>query len=261
MQFGAFTSYIDVAQVSLYAFWFFFAGLIFYLRREDKREGYPLVSDRSDRAPRIPVQGFPAVPEPKTYLLQSGRTVQAPPSVVEEREARVRPTNVWPGAPFEPTGDPMRDGVGPASYAMRLEEPDVIWTGEHKVVPLRVATDFWVEERDPDPRGMEVVGADGAVAGTVSEIWIDRAEPQIRYLEVSLPGGPNPRTVLLPIVFARIDGHRKEVKVEAILANQFSRVPQIAFADRITAREEDQISGYYGGGKLYAEPSRAEPLL
>ncbi len=261
MQFGAFTSYIDVAQVSLYAFWFFFAGLIFYLRREDKREGYPLVSDRTDRAPRIAVQGFPAVPEPKTYLLQSGRTVQVPPNVIEEREPRLQPTNVWPGAPFEPTGDPMRDGVGPASYAMRLEEPDVIWTGENKVVPLRVATDFWVEERDPDPRGMEVVGADGVVAGTVSEIWIDRAEPQIRYLEVSLSGGPGPRTVLLPIVFARIDGYRKQVQVEAILANQFSRVPQIAASDRITAREEDQVSGYYGGGKLYAEPSRVEPLL
>ena len=37
---------IDLALIALYAFWIFFAGLIFYLRREDKREGYPLVSDR-----------------------------------------------------------------------------------------------------------------------------------------------------------------------------------------------------------------------
>ena len=35
---GAITSEIDVAQVVLYAFWFFFAGLIIYLRKEDKRE-------------------------------------------------------------------------------------------------------------------------------------------------------------------------------------------------------------------------------
>ncbi|HEY5309302.1 MAG TPA: photosynthetic reaction center subunit H, partial [Casimicrobiaceae bacterium] len=47
MHAGAITSYIDVAQIALYAFWIFFAGLIFYLRREDKREGYPLESDRS----------------------------------------------------------------------------------------------------------------------------------------------------------------------------------------------------------------------
>ena len=44
---GAITQYIDVAQLTLYAFWIFFALLIVYLRREDKREGYPLESDRS----------------------------------------------------------------------------------------------------------------------------------------------------------------------------------------------------------------------
>ncbi len=42
---GAITGYIDVAQVVLYAFWIFFAGLVFYLRREDRREGYPLESE------------------------------------------------------------------------------------------------------------------------------------------------------------------------------------------------------------------------
>jgi hypothetical protein len=55
------TEYFDVAQIALYAFWIFFAGLIFYLRREDKREGYPLDSDRA----RVPVQGWPAMPEPR----------------------------------------------------------------------------------------------------------------------------------------------------------------------------------------------------
>ena len=49
---GAITQYIDVAQILLYAFWIFFAGLLIYLRREDKREGYPLESERSARAPR-----------------------------------------------------------------------------------------------------------------------------------------------------------------------------------------------------------------
>ena len=56
---GAITGYIDVAQLVLYAFWIFFAGLIFYLRREDKREGYPL---ESDRAGGVVVQGFPPFP-------------------------------------------------------------------------------------------------------------------------------------------------------------------------------------------------------
>src|ERR1700759_3785844 len=72
---GAFTSYIDVAQVTLYVFWFFFAGLVFYLRREDKREGYPL---KSDRSAQITVQGFPSIPRPKLFYLPRGGVVQAP---------------------------------------------------------------------------------------------------------------------------------------------------------------------------------------
>lgn len=56
------TSYVDFAQVLLYAFWIFFAGLIYYLRREDKREGYPLESRR-----RIKVQGWPGVPSQKFF--------------------------------------------------------------------------------------------------------------------------------------------------------------------------------------------------
>jgi photosynthetic reaction center H subunit len=54
--------YIDAAQITLYAFWIFFAGLIIYLRREDKREGYPLDS------PQGPREGWPTVPAKKTYL-------------------------------------------------------------------------------------------------------------------------------------------------------------------------------------------------
>ena len=60
---GAITGYVDVAQIVLYVFWAFFAGLIYYLLRENKREGYPLVSDRSKH---ITVQGWPPVPAPKT---------------------------------------------------------------------------------------------------------------------------------------------------------------------------------------------------
>ena len=55
MQAGAITGYIDVAQIALYAFWIFFAGLIFYLRKEDKREGYPLITERARASPgRLP---------------------------------------------------------------------------------------------------------------------------------------------------------------------------------------------------------------
>lgn len=57
------TDSIDVAQVVLYAFWIFFAGLVIYLRREDKREGYPLESDQG----KADIQGWPPVPPAKIY--------------------------------------------------------------------------------------------------------------------------------------------------------------------------------------------------
>ena len=39
---------------------------------------------------------------------------------------------------------------------------------------------------DPDPRGLPVKAADGAVAGSIVDIWVDRSEPQVRYYRLEL---------------------------------------------------------------------------
>ena len=52
METGAITQYIDVAQIVLYLFWIFFAGLIYYLVRESHREGYPMDSGR-ENGPKV----------------------------------------------------------------------------------------------------------------------------------------------------------------------------------------------------------------
>ncbi len=256
MNTGAFTGYLDVAQIALYAFWIFFAGLIYYLRREDKRDGYPLESDRSGG--RISVQGFPAIPSPKTYLLSDGTRLQWPRPQKDTRTILAQPTAPYLGAPWQPTGNPMLDAVGPASYALRADHPDRTVDGLPMIVPLRVAAGFSVAEKDPDPRGMEVFGADRELGGTVSDIWVDRAEPQIRYLEVTTPAA---RRVLLPITFAKISGSKRRVTVKSILGSQFATVPALANPDQVTLLEEDKITAYYAGGTLYATPARAEPFL
>jgi photosynthetic reaction center H subunit len=51
------------------------------------------------------------------------------------------------------------------------------------------------------------------------------------------------------------------VKVVSILSTQFANVPALSNPERITLREEDKVTAYYGGGILYAEPSRQEPLI
>jgi photosynthetic reaction center H subunit len=255
MPIGAITGYIDVAQIVLYLFWFFFFGLIYYLRREDKREGYPLESDRSGS---VTVQGFPPMPKPKVFTLRQGRTYSAPPGNVDRREVRAVPIGPWPGAPLEPTGDPMIDAVGPASYSERDDAPELTAEGDNRIAPLRVASNFHVAPQDPDPRGMEVIAADGLVAGVVQDLWVDRSEPSLRYYEVQLEGG---RRVLLPYAFARVDARRSRVCVAAIRARHFATVPALRNPDQVTSREEDRITAYYGGGHLYADPSRMGPLV
>jgi photosynthetic reaction center H subunit len=254
MEKGAIVGSIDVAQVVLYAFWIFFIGLIYYLRREDKREGYPLVSDRRGG---VQVIGFPRPPGPKFFRLASGHTAVAP-SPKPELPLKARPTMPWPGAPLEPTGNPMVDGVGPAAYALRADEPDLTVDGHDKIVPMRIATDFSIAIEDPDVRGMTVIAADRKPAGVVRDVWVDRSEVVIRYLEVEIAAG---QRVLLPWNFSLVDKRRRTIGVKSILASQFAAVPAIKSPDRITLLEEDKICAYYGGGHLYALPSRTEPWL
>jgi photosynthetic reaction center H subunit len=260
MQNVVFTNSIDVAQVTLYAFFIFFAGLIFYLRREDKREGYPLESDRSERTI---VQGFPTPPSHKIFRLRSGKTATVPNRTPDRREIHGEPVAPWPGAPLEPTGDPMLDGLGPAAFAERQDEPELTLEGKPSIAPMRIATDVSIDREDPDPRGMDVFGADGAVAGTVSDVWVDRAEGLIRYLEVDVPSAEGSRRVLLPMTMARVrvTGWRRYIKVKAILASQFAAVPATQSTDQVTKREEDRICAYYAGGTLYATPLRREAAL
>jgi photosynthetic reaction center H subunit len=255
---GAVTEYIDVAQIALYAFWVFFAGLIIYLRREDKREGYPLESDRSGS---VKVQGWPLMPEPKTFLLRDGTTRVTPRASEPVQDVRATPIGNWLGAPLEPDGDPMQAAVGPGSFAMRADIPDRTADNQVKIVPLRVATDFHIEGRDPDPRGMTVMGADGVAGGIVRDAWVDRSEAILRYFEVEVATSAGARHVLLPVNFTKVDGGLGRVHVRSILGAQFVAVPGLASPDQVTLLEEDRIMAYFGAGTLYAEPSRLGPLV
>jgi photosynthetic reaction center H subunit len=91
----------------------------------------------------------------------------------------------------------------------------------------------------------------------VSDIWVDRGEPQIRYLEVDVEG----RQVLLPINFVRVSRSGDRINVVSIRADQFASVPTLSNPDQITLQEEDKICAYYGGGHLYAFAQRSEPWI
>lgn len=256
MDTGAITGYVDVAQIVLYVFWIFFAGLVYYLHREDKREGYPLESKYASG--RYPIVGFPPLPAPKTYRLSDGSTVVTPRVGRAELRINGTPSSAAVGSPLIPAGDPMLGEIGPGSYALRSDHPELTIDGKPLIIPMRKAEGFTVAEEDPNPIGMEVYGADKELGGVVKEIWVDFGEPQIRYLEVEVSTG---RHVLLPIHYSKFDVERRRVNVRSILGSQFVNVPATASLEQVTMLEEEKITAYYSGGTLYATAARSEPLI
>lgn len=254
MGFGAITGYVDVAQLVLYVFWAFFAGLLIYLIREGKREGYPLETAHGT------IEGWPPAPRPKTYLLSDGSMVHAPNGKGLARNFLAEPAHRFNGAPLEPVGDPLAAGVGPGAWAERADHIERTFGGAPKLVPLRTLPDYEVAALDLDPRGLPVIGTDGETGGTVLDVWVDTSEATVRHLEVSVPLADGAvRSVLLPINFCRIT--RRGVRVGALYAAQFSGVPVTRDPQQVTMLEEEKIMAYWGAGLLYADDVRAEPLF
>jgi len=272
---GAITQYIDVPQLVLYLFWAFFFTLVLYLHRESKREGYPLVSDRSKN---IKHQGFPAMPSPKRYRLPYGRDISLPGDREEgDVGTKATPLGNFLGAPLVPDGDPLVDGVGPAAWAERRDVPDIDNNhGENRIRPLAALGEhFHIADFSIDPRGLDVRALDDVVVGQVTELWIDHMEAIARYYEIELEGGGS---VLIPMMYCTyqkkktppsggsladrlIDGREREIRVVAITSEQFANVPRLKDSSQVTMLEEDRIQAYYGGGHLYATRARTEALL
>ena len=250
MQPGAITQQIDVAQLAVIIFFLFFLGLVFYLRREDKREGYPLDEPRP-RLHRTPLVGFPERPPAKTLYLMEGGTTELPhyfaPPPVEGRY-----TDSFGGASIEPVGNPLLSGLGPATWVMRVDEPLRLADGELQVIPMRGRDEWHVREGEADPRGMAVFDARWQPVGTVVDFWVDRSAKFLRYLEVQLGDrAKSDRRVLLPIFYADIKLKAREIRVPALRSWQFAEIPALAKPDIITSREEDQVNAYYAGGLFH----------
>ncbi len=317
MPIGLFTGQFDLPLLLVIVFVLFFFALVYYLQQEMKREGYPLVSDRTERTGgRVKVVGYPPMPSPKVFIQPNGRPpVYAPRlDAVEEVDA-INAGNMR-GLPIEPRGDGMGAGLGPGSWVARNDAPDVDRLGNPMFRPLRHATDFFVAKGEPDPMGFAVLGLDKQVAGTVVDIWVDMTEHMARFLEIDLASHitdmrrttplapraerevvgavvteeivdtdiglvdvvevdlvtapierraedarPRPGSVLIPMEFAAVNAANRTVRSGAITARQFAGVPGRKRDLSITAREENELRAYYGGGYLYAIPSRREPLL
>ncbi len=246
----------DVTEMVFLAFVLFFIGLVIYLQRESRREGYPLEDEATGRVDTP--GGVLHTPGDKTFKMPFGRGSRTVPAPGRDPVdfAAVRAFRS-PGAPYVPTGNPLADGVGPAAWAERARVPDLDAEGRNRIVPIGLTEHIWVDPRDTDPRGLTVVAADGAVAGTVSDIWVDRAEHQIRYLEVDTGA----TKVLAPMGMSKVQGKKGRVVIDAINAADFAAAPVPATAGEISFYEEERVMAYFGGGYLYANSARQEPIL
>lgn len=259
MDFTYITPHVDIALMTLMAFWLFFVGLVIYLRREDSREGYPLETDIGGRVRR---PNWLFLPKPKEFKLPHGEgSYFAPPTERDTRDIKAERTAPWPGAAYTPIGEPMDAAVGAGAYAERAKVTDKTVHGDHRLVPLRNLGEYSVARESRDPRGFPVFGTDNKQAGTISDIWVDKAECSARHLEMELAGEGQGGTVIVPLSFARIELERNRVKVEALYANQFLSIPRLQNSDEITRDEEERIQSYYGAGTRYANERRSEPLV
>lgn len=248
----------DLAELALYGFFLFFVGLVFYLRREDRREGYPVEDEMTGL---VDTDGGPlSTASPKTFKLPFGRgSVSYPLPRTEGREdvdiAAKRFEN-FGGSGYVPTGNPLKDGIGPAAYAQRADWPDEDAHGNPRIVPMSSEDDITVADFGHNPMGMKVIAADKQVAGTVTDLWIDKAEHVVRYIEVKTNSG---KKVLAPMAMAIVNA--RGVEIDAINAEDYDGVPKLAKKKVITRLEEEKVIGYFGGGYLYANEERQEPWV
>ena len=241
----------DLASLAIWGFWIFFAGLIYYLQTENMREGYPLEMEDGSASPN---QGPFPVPSPKTFLLPHGKGEVTVPSAENEAKHRreglaLEKTGPTEGFPQIPTGDPMADGVGPAAWTPREDAPELDAHGNAKITPMAAHEDFFISA-GRDPRGMPILSRDDQVVGHVTDMWIDAAEQDVRYLEYELEAEHGSGSRLVPITMTKVQP--RWVLVQSLNSGSFNGVPQIGTAGQITKLEEEKICAWYAGGTLYS---------
>lgn len=245
---------LDGAMVALILFAAFFFWLVFFhLRPHDKREGYPTIRPDGS-APFRRGRGLTWMPFTKTFLRPHGQ----PPVTTPRAEPRAgdRPT-VMPennGQPLRPQEDGLLEGVGPAAWAQREDVPDYNIEGKPKLVSLEREAEYRILEGCPDPRGWPVYGSDGEHAGTVRDIWFNRAEFFPRYLEVA---GVT-RDYLVPLFFAVVHSGDEAVRVRDLPGARLALAPFRHHEDRITLLEEDRINAFFAGARFYGTSPKGE---
>ena len=121
--------------------------------------------------------------------------------------------------------------------------------GAGQLTPLGRLDDFEVAEDFPDPRGWDVVLADGNKVGEVKELIVDTEALRTRYLAVKLDreaaGLSEEREVLIPVGAARLDDNGDNVILDSMELRQLSALP-VYNNDELTRDYEQSVVGGFG---------------
>ena len=246
------TQHIDLAQLAFWAFFLFFVGLCLKLRKNDKREGYPMKeSPFSSRH----TEGFPLRDEAQTYILNEGGTTQAP-HFYKGGAMSAEPLYPFPGTPLSPVGNPLLAGIGPGAWVMRNDAPMRTENGDLLLQPMRLLPEWTIDKPDADPRGMRVFDWRWREVGVVRDCWIDQGIKIIRLFEIEVASG----RVLVPIYHTAINEKAREMRVTALAADQFADIPRPAKPDVISAREDERLNAYFAAGNFYRGRLPLRPL-
>ena len=128
-------NYIDLPTILIWTFWLSFVALILYIRREDKREGDPLESDREG----VSVEGFPAMPRRREVRVKHPALVKTPDAGSPHVAAASAEQLVDAGATAtEVLSDTVTTTVIEEEHRTVVHQTEVVETEDETIVVERV---------------------------------------------------------------------------------------------------------------------------
>ena len=122
--------------------------------------------------------------------------------------------------------------------------------GHHEIEDLDRLKNVEVAKGDPDPRGWEVTGSDGAKLGRIDHLVGDTDAMKVVYLVMKVDRGlmGDEPHVLIPTAHATLDEHHKGIRVNALNGPRLAAMPRYeGRLDRDHVREVERI---FSGGLM-----------